>query len=414
MKFGKPAQVALIAAAALATATLFTACQQYTSTLTVDFLYVPSNQSATGQIQVLEVDSESGALRPIPTSPFPSGGRNPIAEVVSPDDLNLYVVNEDDNDIVQMGIGTDGKLYPQNTVNSAGSFPVSIAINSQGTYMYTADTYSPIPSCSSTNPCPGDISVYSVNSTGQPSTPIFNSDANPNYWSLQLSPTNSKTVVTPTAVNVLANGKYVYATAYNPATTVPVTYPTSDTYTASNQGYLFAFAVNSDGTLTELNNDQPILSGMLPSAMVSDPTSQYLYVADYQLGQITVYSVQDGLPTVVSTIPSGSLPLSLSRDKAGNIYVANAGDSTIKMYATNSNGSLSLSGTYAVGTYPVAVLPDPHQLGFVYSANFLGNTMSGFQLSVNSGALVNTQNSPYPSMLQPTAIAGVPHAGSIH
>lgn len=413
MKFGKPAQVALIATAALATATLFTACQQYTSTLTVDFLYVPSNQQATGQIQVLEVDSESGALRPIPTSPFPSGGRNPIAEVVSPNALNLYVVNEDDNDTVQMGIGTDGKLYPQNTINSAGSFPISIAINAQGTYMYTADTYAPIPSCSSTNPCPGDISVYSVNSSGQPSNPIFNSDAYPNYWPLQVSATDSKTVVTPTAVNVLANGKYVYATAYNPATSVPTTYP-SGAFPASHQGYLFAFAVNSDGTLTEMNNDQPILSGMLPSAMVSDPTGQYLYVADYQLGQITVYSVQNGLPTVLSTIPTGSLPLSISQDALGNFYVANAGDSTIKMYAIGANGSLTLSGTYAVGTYPVAVLPDPHQLGFVYTANFLSNTMSGFQVSRNSGALVNTQNSPYPSMLQPTAIAGVPHAGSIH
>ena len=179
MKFGKPAQVALIATVALATATLFTACQQYTSTLTVDFLYVASNQQVPGQIQVLEVNSESGVLRPIPTSPFPSGGRNPVAEAVSPDHLNLYVVNEDDNDIVQMGIGTDGKLYPQNTVNTAGSFPVAMAINAQGTYLYTADTYSPIPSCASTNPCPGDLAVYSVNSSGQPSNPIFNSDASP-------------------------------------------------------------------------------------------------------------------------------------------------------------------------------------------------------------------------------------------
>ena len=29
----------------------------------------------------------------IKTSPFPSGGRNPVAEAVSPDDTNLYVVN---------------------------------------------------------------------------------------------------------------------------------------------------------------------------------------------------------------------------------------------------------------------------------------------------------------------------------
>ncbi len=412
MKFGKPAQVALIATVALATATLFTACQQYTSTLTVDFLYVASNQQVPGQIQVLEVNSESGVLRPIPTSPFPSGGRNPVAEAVSPDHLNLYVVNEDDNDIVQMGIGTDGKLYPQNTVNTAGSFPVAMAINAQGTYLYTADTYSPIPSCASTNPCPGDLAVYSVNSSGQPSNPIFNSDASPNYWPLQVSPTNAKTVVTPTAVNVLANGKYVYVSAYTPTTNSTTTNPS--TYPSSSQGYLFAFQVNSDGTVTELNNGQPILSGNLPSAMASDSTSSYLYVADNKLGQITTYSVQSGVPTPVATTASGSLPLSMALDTFGNLYVANAGDSTLKMYSTSASGVLTPTGTYAVGTYPDAVLPDPHALGFVYTANFLGNNMSGFQISKTSGALVNTQNSPYPSMVQPTAIVGVPHAGSIH
>ena len=412
MKFGKPAQVALIASAALATATLFTACQQYTSTLTVDFLYVTSNQQVPGEIQVYEVNSQSGVLRPIPTSPFPSGGRNPVAEAVAPNHLNLYVVNEDDNDIVQMGIGTDGKLYPQNTINTAGSFPISLAINTQGNYLYTADTYSPIPSCSSTNPCSGDLAVYPVDSTGKPGSPLFNSTASPTYWPLQLSPTDSKTILTPTSVNVLANGKYVYVTAYHPTSSVPTTNPSG--YPVSSQGYLFAFEVNSDGTLTQMNNGIPITSGQLPSAMASDANSQYLYVADYKLGQITTYSVQNGMPMAVTTTPSGSLPLSLSLDTYGNLYAANAGDSTLKMYATSSNGTLSLSGTYAVGTYPVAVLPDPHGLGFIYTANFLGNTMSGFQISKNSGALVNTQNSPYPSMVQPTAIVGVPHNGSIH
>ena len=62
-------------------------------------------------------------MRQIPTSPFPSGGRNPVAEAVSTDYSNLYVVNQDDNTIVQFVIGPDGKLYPQNTVNTPGNLP---------------------------------------------------------------------------------------------------------------------------------------------------------------------------------------------------------------------------------------------------------------------------------------------------
>src|ERR1700735_4246019 len=126
MKFGKVGQVVLVTAIALGVATLFTAC----GTLTVGFLYVATTKQTPGQMEVYEVDSESGSLRTIPTSPFPSGGRNPIAEAVSPDSLNLYAANEDDNNIVQFGIGTDGKLYPQSTINTPGAFPLAVAVSS--------------------------------------------------------------------------------------------------------------------------------------------------------------------------------------------------------------------------------------------------------------------------------------------
>ena len=51
-------------------------------------------------------------MRQIPASPFPSGGRDPVAEAVSADNSSLFVANQDDNTIVQFVIGSDGKLYP--------------------------------------------------------------------------------------------------------------------------------------------------------------------------------------------------------------------------------------------------------------------------------------------------------------
>src|SRR3984885_12894008 len=132
MKFGKVGQVGLVSAIALLVATLFTAC----GTLTVGFLFVATTKQTPGQIEVYEVDSLSGSLRTIPTSPFPSGGRDPVAEAVSPDFKNLYVANQDDNNIVQFAIGNDGKLYPQSTVNTPGSFPLAIAMNTAGTFLY--------------------------------------------------------------------------------------------------------------------------------------------------------------------------------------------------------------------------------------------------------------------------------------
>ena len=97
-------------------------------------------------------------MRQIPTSPFPSGGRKPVAEAVSTDQTNLYVVNQDDNTIVQFIIGNDGKLYPQNTVNTPGVFPLAVAVS--GLNMFVLDTYQPLPTCSPAQPCSGfDCSV---------------------------------------------------------------------------------------------------------------------------------------------------------------------------------------------------------------------------------------------------------------
>ena len=129
MKFNKSSQLLLVSAASLLVAGLITAC----GTLTVDFVFVASSKAAGpnnyGEIDVFEINSESGYMRQIPTSPFPSGGRDPVAEAVSSDNTNLYVVNQDDNTIVQFVIGNDGKLYPQNTVNTPGIFPLAVAVN---------------------------------------------------------------------------------------------------------------------------------------------------------------------------------------------------------------------------------------------------------------------------------------------
>ena len=142
MKFNKSSQLLLVSAASLLVAGLLSAC----ATLTVDFVFVASSKAAGansyGEIDVLEINSESGYMRHIPTSPFPSGGRDPVAEAVSADNSNLYVVNQDDNSIVQFVIGNDGKVYPQNTVNTPGIYPSAVAVS--GTNLYIVDTYQPL------------------------------------------------------------------------------------------------------------------------------------------------------------------------------------------------------------------------------------------------------------------------------
>jgi 6-phosphogluconolactonase (cycloisomerase 2 family) len=401
MKFNKSSQLLLVSAASILVAGLMTAC----ATLTVDFVFVASSKAAGpnnyGEINIFEVNSESGHMRQIPASPVPSGGRYPIAEAVSSDNQNLFVVNQDDNNIVQFVIGNDGKLYPYNTVNTPGVFPLAIAANSSN--LFVVDTYQPLPSCSAAAPCSGSIAVFPLTAATSKvpvtlGTPASNPNTSGNYWPLTL--TGKTDVIVPTAVNVLSSGTYVYVTAYDSSVT-------------PNVGYVFGFTVGSGGVLTPLAGS-PFAAGILPSAIASDASGKYVYVTDYTRGNLLGYSVTAGALTPVagSPFPAGNAPAAIVVDPSFSFaYVANSTDSTISAYSMSS-GVLTRVGSYPTGLQPVAIGIDPSTNHFLYTANFLGNDVSGFQLSQTAGTLLVAQFSPFVSNSQPTAVAAIPHNGT--
>lgn len=403
MKFNRSSQLVLVAAASLLVSAVVTAC----SSLTVDFVFVASSKAAGpnlyGEIDVLEINSESGFMRHIPTSPFPSGGRNPVAEAVSTDQTNLYVVNHDDNSIVQFIIGNDGKIYPQNTVNTPGIYPLAVAVS--GTNLFVVDTYQPLPICSTAAPCSGSIAVLpiTVGSGSPPSdslgSPVAN--GNLNYWPLNL-PGSPAHVIVPTAVAVAGSGSYVFVTAY-------------DSTASPFAGYIFGFAVGSTGALTPLNGGVPFTAGVHPSAIASDSTGAYVYVTDLAGNDVLGYSVNGGLlaPLPGSPYLAGNQPAAIVADPTlSYLYVANSVDSSITAYSI-SNGALTSIGTYSTGTQPVAIGIDPSANHFVYTANYLGTvtdgTVSGYELSNSDGTLINSQGTPYTVDAQPTAIVAIPH-----
>ena len=68
------------------------------------------------------------------------------------------MVNEDDNTIVQFVIGTDGKLYPYNTVNTPGIFPLAIAASKSN--LFVVDTLPAASHLLHAEPCSGSIAVF--------------------------------------------------------------------------------------------------------------------------------------------------------------------------------------------------------------------------------------------------------------
>jgi 6-phosphogluconolactonase (cycloisomerase 2 family) len=413
MKFNKTSQLLLVSAASLLAAGLLAACGD----ATVDFVYVTSSQSAGansyGEINVYTINQVSGFMRQIPTSPFPSDGRKPVAEAVSKDYSNLYVVNQDDNTIVQFLIGPDGKIYPQNTVNTPGIFPLAVAVT--GSYLFVADTFQPL-SCTTAVPCSGSVGVFPILTAEQAKalTPsqiagtlgaAVANPANPpnggNYWSLTLSGKNASDIILPTGINVSASGSYLYVSAYD---------------TTAKVGYVFSFSVGTDGALTPVSGGVPLSlgAGVYPSAIASDSSSSFVYVTDSTNGNVASYSAASGLLTLIGTTPTGNAPSAIAVDpKYPYAFVTNATDGTVSAYSVGSNGTLASIGTFATGLDPVAIGIDPGTSHFVFTANFLGNgavgTISDFELNTSNGTLVNAQHSPYNSNALPTAVAAVPH-----
>ena len=402
MKFNKTSQLVIVATASLMAASLLTAC----TTLTVDFVYVTSSKSAGpnnyGLIDVFEINSESGKMRQLPSSPFPSAGRLPVAEATSADFKNLFVVNEDDNNIVQFVIGSDGKLYPFNTVNTPGIFPMAVATTKSN--LFVVDTYQPLPLCSNADPCSGSIAVYPVNAapSSNPVTlgaPLTNTAIGALYWPLTLS--GSSHVIVPTAVNVVASGAYVFVTAF-------------DSTASPHAGYVFGFSVGSDGTLSPIPGS-PFAAGRQPTGVASEASSTYLYITDSANSNVLGFTIgSSGTLTSVSGSPfaTGNQPSAVAVDPVyPYVYVTNAIDATVTAYSMSS-GVLTNLGNYSVGTDPVAIGIDPSTEHFLFTANFLGNTVNGFELSSTAGTLLDSQFSPYAASTNPTAVAAIPHNGN--
>ena len=404
MKLSKLSQLLLVSLMGLLAASLLTACQ----IITIDYIFVASSAgsgSSSGVIDVFAADSESGALRSA-VSPVSSGGNSPVALAVSPNYLNLYVANQASNNIVHFKIASNGQLAKADavTLGSQGLSPVSIAVNKAGTQLYVVSSEYP-------DKTPGAaLAVFSLSSSGTIGSAAANGALH--YWPLTLPGFESDLIV-PTGVAVMTNNDAVYVTAYDQSAYNPGGTTTSN----ANPGWVFGFRAGSSLSAAA---GSPFEAGVKPTAIVCDPTNRFVYATDYASNELIAYNIASNFALSFITngpFKTGNEPQSITIDPRGKyLYVANALDSSVSAYAidlptgtpaaaVNPTGS----ATNTTDTEPVSILVDAALGRFVYTANFLGNSVSGFQLNPQTGTLTNTLSTPYPSSAAPTAIASVPH-----
>ena len=141
----------------------------------------------------------------------------------------------------------------------------------------------------------------------------------------------------------------------------------------------------------------PYQAGVKPSALATDPTNRFVYVTDFASNELIGYTVQSGSALnfmINGPFKTGNEPSAVAIDPRGiYIYVANSLDSTVSAYAIalpTGTPSAVVNATGSAATPPTPSRGDRRRsaLGrFVYTANYLGNSVSGFRLNPNTGAL---------------------------
>jgi 6-phosphogluconolactonase len=393
MKLNKLSQLFLVSAIGLILAAFLTACQL----VTIDFVFVAASAGNTagssGQIYTYATDSESGALRTA-YNPMSSGGTVPVALAVTSDYFHLYVANAGNKSVVHFTIDDHGVLTQKESITLANT-PVSIAVSPANNYLYVISGTSS-----------ATLSEYALSSGV-----IGNATAT---LSLTVPGYGSDTIV-PTAVTVLANSTAVYATAYDKSAYNPGGPTTSN----ANPGWVFAYSIGTGGALTPAGAS-PFQAGVKPSAIATDPSSRFTYVTDFASNELIGYGVQTSGALVFlinGPFKTGNQPTAITIDPRGlYIYVTNSLDSSVSAYSIalpTGTPSTVVSATSSAGnttdTDPVSIVIEPSLGRFVYTANYLGNSVSGFRLNPDTGSLSTTQATPYPTGAIPAAIVAVPH-----
>ena len=385
----------------LAMALGVTACS---NDYTVSYLYMTTSKTLPhGLINGYQIDYQSGSLLPLADSPIDTGGRDTVGLVVAPNNLFLYTVNNFDSDVVEFAIGTDGKLYPQNTYNISGSLPTAAAIDAAGKFLYVTFTYQNTASgqelYTPANPGPGGISIFPINADNTLGTP-----------------TTVNVGRNPVGIATSAAGNSVYVIEQDAAST----------------NNLLGFAENATtGALTPLAgvtiNPGNVVStgfatGTAPSGILEDKTATHLYITDQTADQVASYSVgANGIPTPIAggVAPTEAGPMGMAFDLSGKyLYVVAYTANTIDGYTLGASGQpvrSSVAGSVQTGTGPTCVTisgapsnADPSHAVYLYTSNALGGNITGEQLNPQDGSLDQILGTPFGGSALPTCAVTVP------
>jgi 6-phosphogluconolactonase len=222
------------------------------------FVYV-TNQGIPGSVTGFSVDQTTGALTPIPGSPFPTGN-TPTWISIAPSDRFAYVSNTGSNSICAYAINTvTGALtqLPGSPYFDGTQHPVDLTIDPAGAHLY-------VPNQDSNN-----ISVYAIDPNSGALAAIagspFAAGAGPEF------------------VDIEPTGRFAYVSSG-----------------AGND--VHGYSVDqTTGALTALPGS-PYAAGADPLFVTVDPSGKFAYTANEQSADISAYAI-DATTGVLTPVP---------------------------------------------------------------------------------------------------------------
>jgi DNA-binding beta-propeller fold protein YncE len=315
----------------------------------------------------------TGALTPIPGSPFAAAGE-PFGIAATPNNQFLYATSFLNNQVNEFLISAaSGVITPLTcpTVAATDVQPLKIAINPAGTLLYTANQV-------------GSVTGFAINATTGCLTAI------------STTPTDA----TARGITIDQSGQFVYVVtggggidAFSIGPTGALTrlavggfdsgsgtmlavkaVPTFEVLVASDGGStnnLRTFTINTNGTLTPIIATPIGSSPPNPSAIAFNTplnaTTPPVYIANTASNNLTVNTVNNAGTTGTASLTvtgTGTGPIDLAVDPSGKfLYVANNGSSTVSVFNANitaANTTTALISTSATGGGPESIVVVGH------------------------------------------------------
>lgn len=320
-------------------------------------LYVINNNDGdTGTVKPFTIKS-SGQLSSISDEVSCGDGTNSV--VVTSDNTYLYAGNTDGG-ISAYSIASDASIEAlADSPYATGVTPVSLTIESGGTYLYALDTTSSAVSVYKISSSTGALTFVQTvyfSSQATVSGPLYAVRAAPHKkflyvmlgvdgtWVYRINSGGTLTYVTKVAA---PHGGEAIDLAFDPDGTYA--------YQPDAVNSVVAYIVNQDGGLTSLGS---VTAGQYPVAAAVDPSGKYVYVVNQASNSLSLFTRNsDGTLTKLSLEPgTGQMPTSVTVEPGGQfVYVTNQNESPdIAIFQIQTGGTLNSIGTASSGPNPIA------------------------------------------------------------